>query len=189
MDTEQPAVVGGLSDPVRRNRPLVPVFNLPQYLPDLFIDRPHAQFQQRDRKPFAPHRIFKVLRVAGRVRRTQGDLLALSHEMQLPSKDPGQFLLTSVQKSYFMHSRPRDLTLPTQVDDPFRTALLERLRAEASRSDWDKIDQRFGSISRLSPGCRRDWNGPRADRCGTVVVRCDHRLLGNTRSPTGDERG
>ena len=53
------------------------MLNFPEDSPDLFVDRPGAQV--RDRNHFALHPVFEIRRHGGRVRRTQGDLLALFH--------------------------------------------------------------------------------------------------------------
>jgi hypothetical protein len=75
------------------------MLNPPQYSPDLFVDRAHAQI--RDRDHFARHRVLKIRRGGG-VRRTQGDLLALFHDLvsRLPklqrSKQAGSVCVTVI---------------------------------------------------------------------------------------------
>jgi hypothetical protein len=52
------------------------MLNPPQHSPNLFVDRARAQV--RDRNHFTRHGVVEIRR-AGRVRRTQGDFLALFH--------------------------------------------------------------------------------------------------------------
>ena len=72
-----------VQDPKRLNRSHVPVFDPPEYAPDLFMDRARAQV--RDRNHIGSHRVFEIRRrTAGQFRRTQTDLPALFHK-QVPT--------------------------------------------------------------------------------------------------------
>jgi hypothetical protein len=72
----------------------------------------------------------------------------------VPSKDPLQFLTTSVQKSYFMLSRSARAVLDTALE-----------KCRQGRTDLISV----GGITQLKPALRRfvrsnSRNGPREDR-------------------------